>query len=171
MHRRIASCLALSALLLLPGCKKKDSETGDEGDEAKDKVAADAGKADEAADAEEAAELPPPTPANEVPAADSGAAGSGGAGGGSGAAGSGGGSVPAPVAEREDLSCDPTDKGGCLEGEQCIGGSGCDADWQCDATIVCKKGVREYCGCDGRTFEAVYGNCPWQRYEYEGPCK
>ncbi len=71
----------------------------------------------------------------------------------------------------EDKSCDPTEKGECLEGETCVGKQGCDAVWECDAKVVCKKDIREYCGCDGKTFEAEYGNCPGKKYQYPGPCK
>ncbi|EDM80809.1 hypothetical protein PPSIR1_13038 [Plesiocystis pacifica SIR-1] len=99
------------------------------------------------------------------------AAEAGGADTAANAAGADGGGAPAVAEEREDLSCDPAEKGACLEGETCVGGQGCEAVWECDAKIDCKKGVREYCGCDGRTFEAVYGNCPAQKYQYPGPCK
>jgi hypothetical protein len=71
----------------------------------------------------------------------------------------------------EDRSCDPKDKGACLEGETCVGTQGCEAVWECDAKITCKKGMREYCGCDGKTFESEFGNCPTQKYQYAGPCK
>jgi hypothetical protein len=71
----------------------------------------------------------------------------------------------------EDRSCDPKDKGACLEGETCVGSQGCEAVWECDDEVTCKKGAREYCGCDGKTFEAEYGNCPTQKYQYAGPCK
>lgn len=80
---------------------------------------------------------------------------------------------PTPAGDEgpEDRSCDPKEKGACLEGETCIGGQGCEAVWECDAALTCKKGVREYCGCDGKTFESEYGNCPTQKYQYPGPCK
>jgi hypothetical protein len=71
----------------------------------------------------------------------------------------------------EDRSCDPKAEGACLEGESCVGGQGCEAVWQCDDKITCKKGMREYCGCDGKTFESEFGNCPTQKYQYAGPCK
>lgn len=71
----------------------------------------------------------------------------------------------------EDRSCDPKERGACLEGETCVGGQGCEAVWECDTKITCKKGVREYCGCDGKTFESDFGNCPGQKYQYPGPCK
>jgi hypothetical protein len=83
---------------------------------------------------------------------------------------------PVPVSDEaieppEDRSCDPKDKGACLEGETCVGSQGCEAVWECDDEVTCKKGAREYCGCDGKTFEAEYGNCPTQKYQYAGPCK
>lgn len=162
MLRRVFSCVVLPMLLLAPACKKKGDEPA--ADDAK------TDKADKAA--VEPAQQPTPTPTPVAPTPESEPAAPAGDSGASktdsGGAGSGGGPAPQP---REDLSCDPTERGACLEGEQCIGGQGCNAEWTCDATIVCKKGVKEYCGCDGRTFEAVYGNCPWKKYQYEGPCK
>ncbi len=35
---------------------------------------------------------------------------------------------------------------------------------------ACTRDLRQYCGCDGQTFQAG-GNCPRQRFEYKGPCK
>jgi hypothetical protein len=166
MLRRTSLCLAVSMLLLAPGCRKKAGT-----DEAKDdaesaKTAEPAKDAEEPAKVEEPAKADPAEPPVADPATGAGAGGSGGSGG-SGLIGGSGGSASA----RLDLTCDPEDSGACLEGEQCIGGQGCDAVWTCDADIVCVKGVTEYCGCDGRTFEAVYGNCPWTKYQYPGPCK
>ena len=164
MLRRASVCLVLSLLLLAPACRKKDGEA--EADAEADKKA---DKTDKAATVDQPA-TPTPTPTQPTTPTEDATKTSGGSGGGSGGAvggsGGGGGGVP-----REDLTCDPEDKGDCLEGEQCIGGQGCDEVWTCDADIVCKKGVKEYCGCDGRTFEAVFGNCPWKKYQYEGPCK
>jgi hypothetical protein len=162
MLRRVSVCLAVSLLMFAPGCKKKTAEEG-EGD------AATKAKADDKQPqvAQPTPTQPQPQTPDPVAPADSGGAAAGDSGG-SGIGGSGGGAARPP---REDLSCDPLDRGGCLEGEQCLGGQGCKAVWTCDADIVCKKGVKEYCGCDGRTFEAVFGNCPWQKYQYEGPCK
>jgi len=163
MLRRAPLSLVLSLLLFAPACKKKDSEVTDEAkpDEAGAKSAA-AAPSDAPATPPTEPSTPPTTEPDEV-AAD----GSAGSGGGSVIGGSGG----APALPREDLTCDPTEAGDCLQGEQCIGPQGCDAVWTCDADIVCKKDVREYCGCDGRTFETVTGNCPWQKYQYPGPCK
>ncbi|MFV8755859.1 hypothetical protein ACNOYE_35350 [Nannocystaceae bacterium ST9] len=118
---------------------------GKKADEGQAKAKPDAGKPDAVGKDEKAG--PPP-----VPAADGGVAD------GQGEAG-------------EDKSCDPSEKGECLEGETCIGKQGCDATWECDAAISCKKGTREYCGCDGKTFEAPFGNCPSAKYKYAGPCK
>lgn len=86
------------------------------------------------------------------------------------------GQPPVPTSDEsievpEDRSCDPKEKGACLEGETCVGKQGCEAVWECDEAITCKKGTREYCGCDGKTFESEYGNCPAQKYQYAGPCK
>jgi hypothetical protein len=170
MLRRAPLSLALSLLLFAPACKK-DSEVTDEAkaDEAAAKSAV-ATRTDEPATPPTEASAPAPTEPGEAAAGGSGGSGgSGGAGsgGGSGVGGSGG----VPTIPREDLTCDPLEAGDCLQGEQCIGPQGCDAVWTCDATIICKKDVREYCGCDGRTFETVMGNCPWQKYQYPGPCK
>jgi hypothetical protein len=163
MLRRASICFAVSLLLLAPACRKKE---GDEPEVAAEKKG---DKSDKAATVEQPTPTPTPTPTPEpvAPAGDSGATKTDSGGAGSSGGGSGGGAA----APREDLTCDPLDTAGCLEGEQCIGGQGCDVEWSCDADIVCTKGVKEYCGCDGRTFEAVYGNCPWQKYQYPGPCK
>lgn len=167
MLRRASICFAVSLLLLAPACRKKE---GDEPEVAAEKKG---DKSDKAATNQQPTPTPTPTPEPVAPAGDSGATktDSGQASSGGGAGSSGGGSGGGAAAPREDLTCDPLDKAGCLEGEQCIGGQGCDVEWSCDADIVCTKGVKEYCGCDGRTFEAVYGNCPWQKYQYPGPCK
>jgi hypothetical protein len=159
MLRRASLGCALFMLLLAPACRKETEEVDERRAKKENQTTAQPQKTDQVQP------TPTPTTPEPTPSTDSGAtkADSGGAGSG----GSGGG-APAP---REDLTCDPSEKGGCLEGEQCIGGQGCDAVWTCDAQIVCKKGVQEYCGCDGRTFEAVFGNCPWKKYEYPGPCK
>ncbi|MCA9686300.1 MAG: hypothetical protein KC457_29305, partial [Myxococcales bacterium] len=152
--------------LVVGGCKKKDeaAEAGDTAADGKDGADKSGDAAAKADDGKAAPEVPAEV---EVPAANDGkaAAGSGGGGGG------GGSGAAVPTDDREDLSCDPMEKGSCLEGETCIGAQGCETTWECDASLVCKKGVREYCGCDGRTFEAVYGNCPWKKYQYPGPCK
>lgn len=168
------TCLALALLVFTPGCKKGGEAQG-EGE----------GEAAKPAAAIELQDTPEPDPGGSAPALEGSEAGADGAdsaggggsaagGGGSGVAGSGGGvggGGGVPSIPREDLTCDPQVEGDCLAGEQCIGAQGCDAVWTCDADIVCKKDVREYCGCDGRTFETVFGNCPWQKYQYPGPCK
>lgn len=168
MLRRASLCFALSLLLFAPGCNKKGGEGEGDGKAADaGEKAADPGKTEQPVTPAVTPDPVTPPAADEggAVAADSGAkAGSGGSAGG----GSGGGGSATP---REDLTCDPLEDGACLEGEQCIGAQGCGKVWKCDADIVCKKGVREYCGCDGRTFEAVYGNCPWKKYKYPGPCK
>jgi|SRR5690606_618046 len=165
MLRRTSLCLAVSLLLLAPGCKKKSDEAGSDSAAAGDK------QPEAVAPTPDPTPTPAPTPTPDpVAPADSGGAAAAGSGSGGGVAGSGGAAGGSPT-PREDLTCDPLDRAACLEGEQCIGGQGCDAVWTCDADIVCKKGVKEYCGCDGRTFEAVFGNCPWQKYQYAGPCK
>ena len=165
MLRRASICFAVSLLLLAPACRKKEGDEPEVADEKAD-------KSDKAATTveQQPTPTPTPTPATE-PVAPSGDSGASATKTDSGGAGSGGGSGGGAATPREDLTCDPADKGDCLEGEQCIGAQGCDAVWTCDAAIVCHKGVKEYCGCDGRTFEAVYGNCPWQKYQYPGPCK
>jgi hypothetical protein len=144
MLRRLAPiALALSLASTLTACGKKADE-----------APADAAKAkkDEAA---KQADAPAPTTAAPAPASDEA----------DDVVLDGG---PAP---EEDRSCDPKEKGACLEGETCVGGQGCEAVWECDTKITCKKGTREYCGCDGKTFESDFGNCPGQKYQYPGPCK
>ena len=139
---RVSSwCLAVS-LLLVAGCGKKPDEA------AKDDAKAAKDEAAKRAALEEVSTAPPANPvvpelADEV-VMDEGA---------------------------EDRSGDPKERGACLEGETCIGSQGCEAVWECDTKVVCKKGVREYCGCDGKTFETAFGNCPTAKYQYPGPCK
>ena len=167
--RSLFTVTLLCLPLVVGGCKKKDeaAEAGDTAADGKDGADKSGDAAAKADDGKAAPEVPAEV---EVPAADDGKAAAGSGGGGGGGAGGGSGAA-APPDDREDLSCDPTEKGSCLEGETCIGAQGCETTWECDASLVCKKGVREYCGCDGRTFEAVYGNCPWKKYQYPGPCK
>ncbi|GEM_PF-3268353 len=149
------------------GCAKKNTDKDKDASAEKD----DSKKGEvEAASAEAEAEAEDTSTKVEPPGTETGAAPDVNAGAGSGGGSGGGGSAPA-VVEREDMTCDPGEAGGCLEGETCIGSQGCEETWECDAEITCKKGVREYCGCDGRTFEAVHGNCPWKKYAYPGPCK
>jgi hypothetical protein len=163
MLRRVSVCLAVSLSMFASGCKKESGEV--EGD-----AASKAGEGDKQPEVAQPTPTPTPSPTPVAPTDSGGAAaGDSGVGGSGGGVGGSGGGAAKP--RGEDLTCDPLDRGACLEGEQCLGGQGCDAVWSCDAEVVCKKGVKEYCGCDGRTFEAVYGNCPWKKYQYEGPCK
>lgn len=66
------------------------------------------------------------------------------------------------------------DGSACNDGSECESGV-CEGE-ACDAPGVCKpaqrpctKDLREYCGCDGKTFQGS-GSCPGSRFSKRGPC-
>ena len=54
---------------------------------------------------------------------------------------------------------------GICEGEGCGDSAGTCAS----ASRACTRDLRQYCGCDGQTFQAS-GSCPGQRFSKPGPC-
>lgn len=55
---------------------------------------------------------------------------------------------------------------GVCEGQGCAPGQG-----RCSAkNRICTRDLRQYCGCDGTTFNAS-GSCPGRRYRQRGPCQ
>lgn len=68
------------------------------------------------------------------------------------------------------------DGAACLDGAECAGGTcegqGCgdDAPGVCvSSQRVCTMDLRQYCGCDGQTFNGS-GSCPNRRYASKGAC-
>ena len=68
------------------------------------------------------------------------------------------------------------DGGPCLQADDCASGvcegQGCDASTPgvCAAKQRgCTRDLRQYCGCDGTTFQAS-GSCPGKRYKAKGAC-
>lgn len=91
------------------------------------------------------------------------------AGAGTGATTSGGGAPSGTGALRPDGQF-------CLAGAECSSGicegQGCgdDAPGRCAPRARgCTRDLREYCGCDGKTFRAS-GSCPLRRYSARGTC-
>jgi hypothetical protein len=63
----------------------------------------------------------------------------------------------------------PCDVGSECESGVCEG-EGCDAPGVCKpAQRPCTKDLREYCGCDGKTFRGS-GSCPGSRFSKRGAC-
>jgi hypothetical protein len=68
------------------------------------------------------------------------------------------------------------DGSACLKNDDCASGvcegQGCDDAHPgvCAAkTRACTRDLRQYCGCDGKTF-ATSGSCPGRRYAAKGAC-
>lgn len=64
----------------------------------------------------------------------------------------------------------------CLAASECASGvcegEGCadDRPGTCtDAERMCTRDLRQYCGCDGKSFGSS-GSCPGQRYAHKDPC-
>lgn len=64
----------------------------------------------------------------------------------------------------------------CLAGPECASGvcegEGCTADRPgtcAPAQRACTRDLRQYCGCDGKTFGAS-GTCPGRRFSARAPC-
>lgn len=57
----------------------------------------------------------------------------------------------------------------CPSGQVCAGGAGCEAKWTCQAPRPCTKDLREFCGCDGKTFRGS-STCPGKKYKKTGAC-
>ncbi len=84
--------------------------------------------------------------------------------------------IPAPEQVVTSDASGLQDGAACLTGDQCASGvcegQGCTDDLPgicISAERVCTMDVADYCGCDGRTFQAS-GSCPGRRFDKRGAC-
>ncbi len=104
--------------------------------------------------------------------AGSGASTSGGAANGSGGDASSGGGASGGGMASGGSGAASGGAGSCLEGT-CQGtceGTTCGGEWICNTEQgACTSDLRQYCGCDGKTFEDS-SSCPSKAYEKRGAC-
>ena len=87
-----------------------------------------------------------------------------------------GGSVATPTPDQGTDKPGKPDGSACTLDNDCASGvcegPGCDeGDGRCaPKDRACTKDLRQYCGCDGKTFGAS-GSCPGARYEFVGSCE
>jgi hypothetical protein len=90
--------------------------------------------------------------------------------------GSDAGSVATPTPDQGEQPAGKPDGSVCTLDDDCASGvcegPGCDeGDGRCaPKDRACTKDLRQYCGCDGKTFGAS-GSCPGARYEFVGSCE